>query len=321
MGRTQRGNNNAYCQDNELSWFDWKLDERRRRLLEFTRRVIALRQRHPALQNSRFLVGDLMWDSQFKDLAWLRPDGTEMDPEDWQKPWIASLALMLGGDAIRMTNDAGERIVGDGLLILMNAHHEPITFQFPAEAGPGWLFELDTAEPQKPAGGACSGEYRVPPRGLALFRQPLAEALARDAAAAPARVARREMQQRRRRAGVVIPLFSIRSPSQWGLGEIADIPKFADWASQAGFSVLQLLPVNEVSGVDASPYAALSAFALDPVISPWTAAKTFWRLADARHSRRARARSWPSWLRPLSWTGRRRGRSRMKASRWPFGAS
>src|SRR5437868_4337274 len=118
MGRSQRGNNNAYCQDNEISWVDWNLDDRRRALLEFTRRLIALRQRHPALQNTRFLVGDMMWDSQFKDLAWLRPDGTEMDPEDWQKPWIASLALMLGGDAIRMTNDAGERIVGDGLLIL-----------------------------------------------------------------------------------------------------------------------------------------------------------------------------------------------------------
>ena len=265
MGRTQRGNNNAYCQDNALSWFDWKLDDRRRGLLEFTRRVIALRQRHPALQNSRFLVGDHMWDSQFKDLAWLRPDGIEMDPEDWQKPWIASLGLMLGGDAIRMTNEAGERIVGDGLLLLMNAHHEPITFQFPAEAGPGWLFEVDTAAPQKPAGAACAGEYQVAPRALALFRQPLDQELARDAAAAPARVARREMQQRRRRAGVVIPLFSIRSASQWGVGEIADIPKFADWASQAGFSVLQLLPVNEVSSVDASPYTALSAFALDPV--------------------------------------------------------
>src|SRR5580692_8579569 len=159
MGRTQRGNNNAYCQDNELSWFDWKLDDRRRGLLEFTRRLISLRQRNPVLQNSRFLVGDLMWDSQFKDLAWLRPDGTEMDPEDWQKPWIASLGLMLGGDAIRMMNEAGQRIVGDGLLLVMNAHHEPITFHFPAEAGEGWLFEVDTAHPEKPGGAACAGEY------------------------------------------------------------------------------------------------------------------------------------------------------------------
>ena len=147
----------------------------------------------------------------------------------------------------------------------MDADYEPITFQFPAEAGASWLFEMDMADPQKPAGARLQRRISGAARALALFRQPLDQELARDAAAAPARVARREMQQRRRRAGVVIPLFSIRSPSQWGLGDIADIPKFADWASQAGFSVLQLLPVNEVSGADASPYAALSAFALDPV--------------------------------------------------------
>ena len=64
MGRTQRGNNNAYCQDNELSWVDWNLDERRRALLEFTRRLIALRRRHPVLQQRRFFVGDLIWESQ-----------------------------------------------------------------------------------------------------------------------------------------------------------------------------------------------------------------------------------------------------------------
>src|SRR5215475_932749 len=88
LGRTQRGNNNAYCQDNELSWFDWTLDERRRALLDFTRRLIELRRKHAVLRHRRFLMGDFIWDSQFKDLAWLRPDGSEMAPEDWQKPWI-----------------------------------------------------------------------------------------------------------------------------------------------------------------------------------------------------------------------------------------
>src|SRR3954462_6460067 len=89
LGRTQRGNNNAYCQDSEISWFDWKLDDRRRDLIEVTKRLIALRRRPPVLLHSRFLVGDFIWDSQFKDLAWLRPDGEEMDPQDWQRPWIS----------------------------------------------------------------------------------------------------------------------------------------------------------------------------------------------------------------------------------------
>ena len=100
---------------------------------------------------------------------------------------------------------------------------------------------------------------------MAVLRQPLDTKVAREAAAAPARVVKKEAQRRRRRAGVVIPLFSIRSGKGWGVGDIADIPRFASWAGQAGFSVLQLLPVNPTSGADPSPYSSVSAFALDPV--------------------------------------------------------
>jgi isoamylase len=265
MGRTQHGNNNAYCQDNELSWFDWRLDERRKSLLEQTRRLIALRRKHPVLRHTRFLMGDFIWHSELKDLAWLRSDGAEMNPEDWQRSWIASLGLMLGGDAIRMLDERGQRVVGDGVLVLLNAHHEPVTFRLPEQFGGRWLLELDTAEPSRAAETPCSGEYQLGARGLAVFHQPLPADVAREAKAAPARVLHRETQRRRRRAGVVVPLFAIRSQGGWGLGEIADIPRFARWAHAAGFSVLQLLPVNEVSGADPSPYAALSAFALDPV--------------------------------------------------------
>jgi isoamylase len=277
MGRTQRGNNNAYCQDNELSWFDWNLDDRRRRLLEQTRRLIAIRRQHPVLRHTRFLTGDFIWHSELKDLAWLRPDGEEMHPEDWQKPSISSLGFMLGGDAIRMLDGKGQRVVGDGLLVLMNAHHEATQFRLPEDGGGTWLLELDTMDAAKAAGTACSGDYEVGPRSLVLFRQPLDAQAAREAKAAPARVLHREAQRRRRRAGVVIPLFSIRSPSGWGLGEIPDIPRFAAWAQAAGFSVIQLLPVNEVSGADPSPYAALSAFALDPVYLSFDACEDFER--------------------------------------------
>jgi glycogen operon protein len=262
IGRTQRGNNNAYCQDGELSWFDWSLDDRRRELLDFTRRLSALRRKHGVLRHSRFLMGDFIWDSQFKDLAWLRPDGSEMAPEDWQKPWITSFGFMLGGDAIKMVDAHGHRLVDDGLLVLMNAHHEPITFRLPDDFGAEWFLEVDTSLSHRE--GRFSGAYEVGPRSLALFRQPLSAEIAREAAAAPSRVARQERQRRRRRAGVTLPLFSIRG-SSWGVGAIGDIPRFARWAARAGYSILQLLPVNQANAADRSPYAAASAFALDPV--------------------------------------------------------
>ena len=231
--------------------------------------MIALRQRHPALVQNRFLVGDFIAGSQSRGLVWIRPDGGEMDHEDWQKPWISSLGFMLGGDAIRMLDDKGDRVVGDGLLVLLNAHHAPINFQLPSEGGTSWLLEIDTGDPARESDATFSGEYEVGGRALVMFRQPLEATVAREAAMAPERLARAEGQRRRRRAGILVPLFSIRSQQGWGLGEIADIPHFAGWASQAGFSVLQLLPVNEVSAADPSPYAALSAFALDPVyLSP-----------------------------------------------------
>ncbi len=266
MGRTQRGNNNGYCQDNEISWFDWKLDARRKSLVEFTRQLIQLRRRHPVLQRRRFFVGDYIWESQYKDLAWLRPDGVEMTPVDWHKPWIASLAMMLGGDAIRTLDERGERLVDDAVLVLMNGHHEPISFALPARENDGaWLLELDTGRADAKAGAPFTGTYEVAGRALVVLRRPLDAAAIEAAAAAPERAATQEAQRRQRRAGVVVPLFSIRSGGGWGIGGVADIPRFAEWAARAGFSVLQLLPVNEASGADASPYAALSAFALDPV--------------------------------------------------------
>jgi isoamylase len=267
MGRTQSGNNNAYCQDNELSWFDWKLDARRRSLVEFTRQLIQLRRRHGVLQRRRFFVGDYIWESEFKDLAWLRPDGVEMTPLDWQKPWIASLAMMLGGDAIQTLDERGERLVDDAVLVLMNAHHEAITFSLPKreEGDNTWLLELDSGRLDAEADAPSTGNYEVAGRSLVVLRQPLNAEARKAAAKAPARAATKEAQRRQRRAGVVIPLFAIHSKGGWGIGGVADVARFATWASRAGFSVLQLLPVNPTSGTDTSPYSATSAFALDPV--------------------------------------------------------
>lgn len=146
IGRTQRGNNNAYCQDNDISWFDWQLDQPRRDLLEFTRNLIALRKQHPVLRRRRFFQGRHIRGSEVKDLAWFRPDGKEMTDEDWDRGFVRSLALRLAGDAIEETDEKGRRLIDDTLLILLNAHHEPLDFTLPAhKRGVRWQSVLDTS--------------------------------------------------------------------------------------------------------------------------------------------------------------------------------
>ncbi|HSE58912.1 MAG TPA: glycogen debranching protein GlgX [Nitrospiraceae bacterium] len=146
IGRTQRGNNNAYCQDNDISWFDWHLDQPKRDLLEFTRHLIALRKQHPVLRRRRFFQGRHIRGSEVKDLAWFRPDGKEMTDEDWEKGFVRSLALRLAGDAIEETDEKGRRLIDDTLLILLNAHHEPLDFILPAhKRGVRWQSVLDTS--------------------------------------------------------------------------------------------------------------------------------------------------------------------------------
>ena len=148
MGRTQQGNNNAYCQDNEIGWFDWKLDGRRRDLLAFTRRLIALRRAHPVLRRRQFFYGRKIQGSEVKDLTWFRPDGKELTEEDWKNPRTRCLGLRLSGDAIEEVDARGERILDDTFLILLNAHHEPIPFVAPAHRpGVRWEVLLDTRSP------------------------------------------------------------------------------------------------------------------------------------------------------------------------------
>jgi glycogen operon protein len=146
MGRTQGGNNNAYCQDNEVSWLDWSLDDRRRALLGFVRRLIRLRLSQPVLQQLRFFRGDHLWDSSVKDLAWFLPDGKEMGAADWAKQFARSVAFLLGGDTIDTLDERGERILGDTLLVLLNADHEPVTYHLPdVRWGLAWEILVDTA--------------------------------------------------------------------------------------------------------------------------------------------------------------------------------
>lgn len=146
IGRTQQGNNNAYCQDNEISWYDWKLDRVQQGLLNFTKSLIDFRKRHPVLRRRRFFQGRHIRGSEVKDVSWFRPDGKEMTDHDWNAGYARSLGLRLAGDAIAETDEKGRAIIDDTLLVLLNAHHEPLSFTLPAhKRGVKWQPLFDTA--------------------------------------------------------------------------------------------------------------------------------------------------------------------------------
>jgi len=174
IGRTQRGNSNAYCQDNEISWFDWRLDRRRQDLLAFFRTLVELRRRHPVLRRRQFFYGRRFQGSEVEDLAWFRPDGKEMTEESWRDPLARCIGLRLAGDAIEEVDARGERITDDTLLILLNAHHEPVPFILPAHRrGVRWEVILDTRTPHggrrhRPLKGG--EKYDLEGRCLAVFR-------------------------------------------------------------------------------------------------------------------------------------------------------
>jgi isoamylase len=172
IGRTQRGNNNAYCQDNEISWHDWNLDARRKALLTFTGRLIALRRRHPVLRRKLFFYGRAIY-SDVKDLTWFRPDGREMTETDWQNAGTRAFGLRLAGDTIEEVDERGERIVDDTFLILVNAFWEPLPFVLLAhKTGVRWELLLDTREGETRRGRALRGGriYDMEARSLAVFR-------------------------------------------------------------------------------------------------------------------------------------------------------
>jgi isoamylase len=173
VGKTQQGNNNAYCQDNALSYVDWHLDPRRQALLQFTARLIHFRHQQPVLQRRQFLRGAHIWDSEFKDLTWYRPDGTEMGAQDWQMPFTRSLMYCLGGDAIPSVDEFGQRVVARSLLVLINAHHGPMTFTLPdAGEGSAWELAINTAEDAAAPEVLQAGQTRLLiPRSMAVLRQ------------------------------------------------------------------------------------------------------------------------------------------------------
>jgi glycogen operon protein len=145
IGRTQKGNNNSYCQDNEISWFDWNAADQE--LLEFSRRLIEIQKKHPVFRRRRFFQGKPIHGSDVKDIAWFTPDGKEMTEENWGEGSAKSIGVFLNGEAIPSPNARGERIQDDSFYMIFNAHHESLAFILPeSNWGQKWKKVLATQE-------------------------------------------------------------------------------------------------------------------------------------------------------------------------------
>ena len=173
IGRSQNGNNNGYCQDNEISWFDWESADKN--LLEFTRRLIQLRKEHPVFHRRRWFQGRPIHGVQVTDIGWFTPDGSEMTQEDWNGGFAKALGIFLNGEGIQSPDARGERVVDESFYVLFDAHHEPLRFTLPKrDWGDEWVVALDTARstPEEEQGRHKAGdEVSVESRSLKVLRR------------------------------------------------------------------------------------------------------------------------------------------------------
>ena len=169
VGRTQDGNNNGYCQDSPLTWTPWDVLDEQERFCDFVERLIALRRSQPVLRRRTFLSGR---GPSAPDVLWLRPDGQEMTDADWGDPERRVLGVLLDGSAIAETDAHGRPIVGDTLLILLNAGAKDVRFVMPLHKARRWERLVDTADPEGPASFIDAGlGRRLRARSAAVFRR------------------------------------------------------------------------------------------------------------------------------------------------------
>lgn len=188
MGRTQGGNNNTYCQDNEISWVDWDLNKDQQDLLKFTAKMIQLRHNHPVLRRRRFFAGDSFHggESNIGDIEWMRPTGEKMEDSDWNTWYAKSVMVYLNGQAIPEPNQRGQQIIDDDLLLLINADAEEISFTLPAESyGMTWYEAINTMSPADPTASHDAEEtFVVGGRSIVILRRPYSEPRTREEAEA-----------------------------------------------------------------------------------------------------------------------------------------
>ncbi len=173
IGRTQRGNNNGYCQDNELSWTSWELDPAQHQFLAFVRRLLQVRRNEAVLRRRKFFQGRSIRGKGVKDISWVGPSGHEMTDKLWNSPDARALGVLLSGGSIHESDERGQPIRGNTLLVLYNAADSPLAFCLPGDGG-GHFWEplLDTAcELPLAAEFAIGSTYTLEPRSLALLRR------------------------------------------------------------------------------------------------------------------------------------------------------
>ncbi|HTH17420.1 MAG TPA: glycogen debranching enzyme GlgX, partial [Magnetospirillum sp.] len=173
FARSQGGNNNAYCQDNEVGWIDWNNIDAD--MLDFVRALIRLRRLHPVFRRPRFFKGQRLPGSVLKDITWVTPEGREMTHADWTLPYARSLGFILGGESCLVDSSTGIEESDDTFMVLLNAYTETIFYTLPpAQLGKSWDVVIDTARPQPilteemvPAGG----RFPLKPHSLAVLRR------------------------------------------------------------------------------------------------------------------------------------------------------
>ena len=174
VAHSQQGNNNAYCQDNELTWLNWEFDERQRQLLAFVRKIIAIRHQQPVFQRRRFFHGKAIRGHHSPELVWLEPSGREMSDEAWENPHVRCVGVHLCGGKIDV-DEYGEPIIGDHILMLLNADHEhviPFTLP-PLEMSGPWEWLSDTAWEDPESEPELSTKYELQPCSLVVLRSPV----------------------------------------------------------------------------------------------------------------------------------------------------
>jgi isoamylase len=173
LSHTQRGNNNAYCQDNEITWLDWELGQREQEFLAFVKQVSRLWQTQPVLQRRKWFQNRSIRGTGIKDIGWLTPGGQEMSDTDWTTDFVKCLGVRLAGDLIGHVDERGEPVTGDTLLLLLNAHHEEVLFTLPAvDPEHRWEPLLDTANGKVGQSLVVEGApYPLQARSFAVLRR------------------------------------------------------------------------------------------------------------------------------------------------------
>ena len=171
-GRTQLGNNNAYCQDNETSWFNWQWNDRQKELFEFMKSVIEIRKAHPQMHKRRYFKGRKIRGEEIRDIRWINSGGNDMSDEEWDTSFIRCMGMLLNGNVMTEITEKGEEIHDDILLLLVNSYWEPIVFKLPDEiTGPEWEILTDTS--RQNANGEVqkvNNEFNILGRSLVLLK-------------------------------------------------------------------------------------------------------------------------------------------------------